>query len=248
MRKLLFFICIFLNFSFAFDLDMSKFEDRQEVLQDIRKLIVYEELVAKAYETFLIENYSLPTTSNITDIVDTDNGIKKLIKHDIYNDLDIDKDATKFSYGLKTIYKKIEEINNFYKDNSFRKNTYVQGDSIYFILKDDFAKHLFDLISHNIAIEQNCEDAVSCIQKDTSKPFNDHIYIDIYERDEDDIPLDYLMAYHKDNFKTGPIIITTDRIKQTTNPIFNSIPKGALMYDLKGVKYVKTKDTIEILK
>lgn len=245
MKKLLFLICVFANFSFA--LDMNKFEDRQEVLQDIKKLILYEELAARAYESFLIENYTLPTTSDITDITDTLNGIKKLIKHQIYNNLDIDKNATKFSYGLKTNYKEIAEINNFYKDNSFRKNTYVEGDSVYFILQDDFAKHLFDLISYDVEIKLICQDSGSCIQKDKSKPFNDHLYIDIYEED-DDIPVDYLMAYHKDNFKTGPIIITTDRIKQTTNPIFNSIPKGALMYDHKGVKYVKTKENIEILK
>ena len=246
MKKVLFLICVFVNFSFA--LDMNKFEDRQEVLQDIKKLILYEELVARAYESFLMENYTLPSTSDITDITDTTSGIKKLIRHEIYNNLSLDENATKLSYGLKTTYKEIDEIKKFYEDNSFRKNTYVQGDSVYFILEDDFAKHLFDLISYDVEITQNCEDSGSCIQKDKTKAFNDHLYIDIYDHDDEDVPIDYLMAYHKDNFKTGPIIITTDRIKQNTNPIFNSIPKGALMYDHKGVKYVKTKDSIEILK
>lgn len=76
---------------------------------------------------------------------------------------------------------------------------------------------------------------------------NNHIYIDV-ENLASDVPNKYLMAYHIDKFKTGPIIITDDTSKHITESAFDSISKGALLYDTNGVKYIKTLDGIEVLK
>lgn len=254
MKKLLLLFLVLVTYSCS--LDLNNFKDRQAVLQDVKKLILYEELVARAYEDLLIKNLDLPTTSDIEVITDNaTTGIKTLIKNSIYGALSVDSSATKFSYNLKTgdlvgSKEEITKIKNFYEDNSFRKNTYIQGDNVYFILKDDFSKHIFDLISQGKTIKKGCEPGISCIQNDKTKLFFNHIYIDVdADADfQDDVPEKYLMAYHIDNFKTGPIIITTSRTKQTSEKIFQSIPKGALMYDFDGVKYVKTSDSIEILK
>jgi predicted GNAT family N-acyltransferase len=53
------------------------------------------------------------------------------------------------------------------------------------------------------------------------------------------------MYFYKENFKKGPIIITSDRTLQTTNAEFDFIPKGAVLYDEDGIKYVKTSTGIE---
>ena len=254
MKKLLLLFLVLVTYSCS--LDLNNFEDRQAVLQDVKKLILYEELVARAYENLLIKNLELPTTSEIEVVTDdATTTIKTLIKNSIYNALSVDSSTTKFSYNLKTgdlvgSEEEIANIKNFYEDNSFRKNTYIQDNSVYFILEDDFAKHIFDLINQGKDIKKGCKIGQSCIQNDKDKLFFNHIYIDVDpDADfQDDVPEKYLIAYHIDNFKTGPIIITSNRSKQTSEKIFQSIPKGALMYDFDGVKYVKTSDSIEILK
>ena len=55
------------------------------------------------------------------------------------------------------------------------------------------------------------------------------------------------MNYHIDNFTAGPIVIT-DNISLHTSDEFKSIPKGALLIDTTGVRYVKTTIGIEALK
>jgi hypothetical protein len=52
------------------------------------------------------------------------------------------------------------------------------------------------------------------------------------------------MCYHIDKFETGPIIISTI----SANNIFKSIPKGVLIYDSTGKKYIKTTLGIEVIK
>lgn len=54
------------------------------------------------------------------------------------------------------------------------------------------------------------------------------------------------MAYHIDNFKKGPIVITSDTSLHSETE-FNSIPRGALLIDRTGLRYVKTTSSIEAL-
>lgn len=55
------------------------------------------------------------------------------------------------------------------------------------------------------------------------------------------------MYYHKSRFKKGPIIITSDEALHS-NIEFTFIPRGALLYDENGTKYVKTLNSIELLR
>jgi hypothetical protein len=56
------------------------------------------------------------------------------------------------------------------------------------------------------------------------------------------------MYYHIDKFKTGPIVISNDTSMYDTRSEFKYLPYGTLMYDLEGIKYVKTSSSIEKVK
>ncbi|MGD9624928.1 MAG: hypothetical protein AB7U51_09735 [Arcobacter sp.] len=234
MRKILFILFLLINLSFAFDL--NKFEDRQSVLQDVKTMILYEESIAKAYEEHILKNYSIPNDTNISSLIGT-----LTLKNDISATIHVSTLNTKISYNLKSEIKTTDEgIKTLYESNTYRKRTYFRDGEIYFLFEDEFAKHLYDLIKVHGALPTTCSVSSNCLK-------NNHIYIGI-ESLESGIPKTYLIAYQVDNFKNGPIIITNDTSKHITESAFDSIPKGALLYDVDGVKYVKTLDGIEILK
>lgn len=239
--KKLFFIFIFLS-NIAFSLDLNDFEERKSVLEDVKSIILYEESIAIAYENYILSNYSIPTLKQIKaligDLTTQVSGITKT--------LDLDTTITKISYALSDDLKADDSIKALYDSNTFRKRTYVRNNEVYFVLEDSFAKHLFDLIKTNGEIINADKPLISCSLNKVCKK-NNHIYIDV-ENLASDVPNKYLMAYHIDKFKTGPIIITNDTSKYLTESIFNSIPKGALLYDINGVKYLKTVSGIEVLK
>lgn len=238
--KKLFFIFIFLS-NIAFSLDLNNFEERKSVLEDVKSIILYEESIAIAYENYILSNYSIPTLAQIKtligDLTTQVSGITTTLKLG-------DSAITKISYALNdTVDTSIKAL---YESNTFRKRTYVRNNEVYFILEDVFAKHLYDLIKTNGEIINADKPLISCSLNKVCKK-NNHIYVKVQSL-VSDIPDKYLMAYHIDKFKTGPIIITDDTSKHLIENAFNSIPKGALLYDTNGVKYLKTLDGIEVLK
>lgn len=237
MKKILFILFLLINLSFA--LDLTNFEDRQSALQDVKTIILYEESIAKAYEDFILTNYKFPTLTEIEDLID---------KNEVISNLVLSSTLTKISYGLNSDLKADSSIKALYESNTYRKRTYVRNDEINFILEDEFAKHLYDLIKQNGGEIQTCPTTVFTTAMNCKE--NNHIYIQLTKKLEGSevVPNTYLMAYHMDNFKNGPIIITNDTSKHITESAFDSISKGALLYDVDGVKYVKTLDGIEILK
>ena len=243
--KKLFFIFIFLS-NIAFSLDLNDFEERKSVLEDVKSIILYEESIAIAYENYILSNYSIPTLAQIKTLI----GDLTTQVSGITTTLTLNNSAiTKISYALNDTLKADDSIKALYDSNTFRKRTYVRNNEVYFILEDVFAKHLYDLMkSSNISVINNCPivvftTAVNCKE-------NNHIYIGLTKKLEGGlvVPNTYLMVYHIDKFKTGPIIITDDTSKHITESAFDSIPKGALLYDTNGVKYLKTLDGIEVLK
>lgn len=243
--KKLFFIFIFLS-NIAFSLDLNDFEERKSVLEDVKSIILYEESIAIAYENYILSNYSIPTLAQIKVLI----GDLTTQVSGITTTLTLNNSAiTKISYALNDTLKADDSIKALYDSNTFRKRTYVRNNEVYFILEDVFAKHLYDLMkSSNISVINNCPivvftTAVNCKE-------NNHIYIGLTKKLEGGlvVPNTYLMVYHIDKFKTRPIIITDDTSKHITESAFDSIPKGALLYDTNGVKYLKTLDGIEVLK
>jgi hypothetical protein len=252
MKQILLLFFVFINFSFSLDLNLNNFKDRQAVLLDTKILILYEESIAKAYEEYILTNYSIPTLTEITTLIGNIS-----LSNAINSTLILDENLMNISFGLIDEIKADSSIKNLYESSTYRKRTYFRNDKINFILKDEFAKHLYDLIKQGGTIG-DCPSNDGPIPKVNCKK-NNHIYIGVTHIKKDtrvdangiDIitypPDVYLMVYSIDKFKTGPIVITEDSTKYTQSE-FDSIPKGALLYDVLGVKYVKTIDGIKALK
>ena len=238
MIKYFLFLIICFNF-----LQSETFQERQNILLDIKNIVQYEESFAKTYEQYLLTNYKFPP--NIGTITTLMNGnIKAFVTiDDKVNDTTLVAGLPKINYALTDALKADSSIAALYESNTFRKRTYVRDNAVYIILEDSFAKHLFDLIKLNSGNE-----ILDCSSTNSNKACkrDNHIYIDATGVTSTTIA-SYLMSYHVDKFKTGPIIISDASIGLSKDE-FKSIPKGALIYDTSGKKYVKTNSNIEVLK
>lgn len=233
---------LFLLICFSF-LQSETFQERQNILLDIKNIVQYEESFAKTYEQYILTNFKLP--SSVSDITTPMGGnIKAFVTIDNkVNDTTLTAGLPKINYALGSELTADTSIKSLYESDTFRKRTYVRDGAVYFILEDSFAKHLFDLIKLNSGNEiQDC----SSTNSNKACKRDNHIYIDPTGVTATTIA-SYLMSYHVDKFKTGPIIITNDTTKYTRTE-FNSIPKGALIYDTTGKKYVKTSTNFGELK
>jgi hypothetical protein len=252
MKKFLIIFFMFFSLSFSLELNLNNFEDRQATLRDVKTLILYEESIAKAYEEYILINYSIPTLTQITTLIGNVS-----LTNAINSTFTLDNDLMKISYGLIDEIKADSSIKTLYESSTYRKRTFFRNDKINFILKDEFAKHLYDLIKQAGTIV-DCPTTQGSITKVNCKQSN-HIYIGVTSIKKDTRvdtngnnvityqPDVYLMVYSIDKFKTGPIVITNDSTKYTQSE-FDSISKAALLYDVVGAKYVKTIDGIKALK
>lgn len=235
---------LFLIISFNF-LQSETFQERQSALQDIKNIVQYEESFARTYEQYILANYKLPpTVTTITALMGgTITAFITTINSKV-NTTTLADGLPKINYALGDELKADLGIKSLYESDTFRKRTYVRDGAVYFILEDSFAKHLFDLIKLNSGNEiQDC----SSTNSNKACKRDNHIYIDATVVTTTTIA-SYLMSYHVDKFKTGPIVVTDNSVKYTTEEVFNSIPKGALIYDIIGKRYIKTTTTIEEIK
>ena len=234
MKKIVFLFFIFINISFA--LEVVNFVDRQKVLQDVKSIILYEESIARAYEEYILTKYAIPILVQIKVLI----GDVPTTVSGLASTLSLDSSLTKISYGLSSDLED-SSIKALYESSTFRKRTYFRNDKINFILEDEFAKHLYDLIKEKGSGLGVCAGVANadCIN-------NNHVYIK--PTYTSGAITGFLINYHIDKFKTGPIIVTSDTSKHITEEEFDSIPKGALIYDITGIKYLKTTSGIEVLK
>lgn len=237
-------ILIFCFFTlYAEDINLTDFNTRQTILQDVKKVVQSEESIARAYEQYILDKYAIP--SNISDLYVDGYLVSSLSFSSVITNFSskfnsYSLDGTKISYALNDLLKADDGIEALYEGNTFRKKTYLYNNKIYFILEDAFAKHLYNLITQEGEISNPCSSSSSnnCIK-------NSHIYISPIYDTSGEID-DYLMAYHIDNFKKGPIVITSTTSLHSSSE-FDSIPKGALLIDTTGIRYVKTTSGIEPL-
>lgn len=236
-----YFLFLILGFNF---LQSETFQERQNILLDIKNIVQYEESLSRAYEQYIIDNYKLPSSiSNITTLIGGNITNFVLNIDSQVNTTVLTSGLPKINYALGNSLITDSSFTSLYESDIFRKMTYVRNNAVYFILDDIFAKHIFDLIKLNSGNEIK-----TCISTNTDKVCikDSQIYISpIYTSGE---ITGYIMSYRIDKFKTGPIIVTNDKSKYISEDVFTSIPRGALIYDIKGVKYVKTLTSIEALK
>lgn len=233
------FLVLLYSSLFSVDYDLTNFDDRQSAIKEIKKVIIKEEQIVNAYEEYILENYSVPTIANL--LTNSFLGTSFLSNLDLtnFNTITIDTSIlSRLSYSLKSTLSDDPFLKNLYDGNTFRKNTFYADNKINMIVQDDFAKHLLYLISKQPTGITDCT-----ILSTKYCRSGDEIYI--YDST---LRTNLLMYYNKDRFKTGPIIITDDTTLQVNNQEFDFIPKGALLYDEEGNKYVKTIDSIEKLR
>jgi hypothetical protein len=238
MIKKLFLILILVNSFFAEEI--TTFDARQEALLKIRNIITQEESIARAYESYILKNYNIPILSNL--ITADYLGVEFTTNFDTTNFNSISLDNLTLSYALKSDALKNDlKFKDLYENDTFRNRTYFQDNKIYYLLLDDFAKHLYFLIKRQNSAILDCTNLLSkryCVN-------NNHIYI--YSSDTVKTNATLLLYYHKDKFKMGPFIITNN-ISEHSNIEFSSIPKGIILYDSDGKKYIKTSTSIMALK
>lgn len=239
MRNLII-LSLFLINIFSAELDLSKFEDKQVAIEDIKTLILYEEKLAVAYEKFLIDNFKKPSKTELEGLVDS-----LTLKSLTLKELSFDD---KLNNRLPDAIIK-NDLFDMYKKNTYRSNTYYYDGNIYFIFKNDLASHLFSLIKYNNGEIKDCPSLDSSGNWTGTKrncKYNNHIFIDL-TKIIDSNPNEYNMGYFIENFKTGPIVFDSTKLLLTDN-IFQNIPIGAILYDFDENKYIKTKYGIKVLK
>lgn len=246
------FLLLFIVSSFLNAADSSAFSDKQELLMRVKTIIQEEESIARAYESFIINEKKLPTTFSdlkTADYLGTTFSLTPFVAGNIasVNDFEFRKVINNRLKG--TSLEDDESVKAIYESDLFRKKTfYYDSDTIGIKLDDEFANHLYFLSS---TISSSGENLIECGkatkkkycwgEEDTENENNIYIY-------EDDAQTKLLMYYSIDKFKTGPIIITNDTSLHITSDEFNSIPRGALLYDTEAVKYIRTQDSIEVVK
>lgn len=238
IKKLLLFLFFFNIFSFAED--FSTFENRQKILQKIRTIIVQEESIARAYESYLLKNLKIPTFSDLTtsDYLGIETKFLKDFDTTNFNSFTLN-DLT-LNYAFKsTDIKNDEDLKKLYESDTFRNRTYFQNNLIYFTFENEFAKHIYFLIKRQNSPILDCTKNVSSKRYCTK---DNHIYI--YSDDTKSV---LLMYYHKEKYKTGPFIITNNTTLYS-NMEFSTIPKAIVLYDTDGKKYIKTTSEIKALK
>lgn len=228
-------------FSISFSMDLTKFEDRQIMIAEMKGIVLKEEETAKAYEEYILENYDIPTLLELEGASYLGSSFLSGIDTTYFVKLAFDG-ISKLTYSLKEEVKNDNYLKSLYESNTFRKNSFYSGGKINFIVKDDFAKYIIYLVQNQTAgIDGIIDCSLNLLGVSLSKYCKDGDNIYIY----DDLQVNKLMYFYKENFKKGPIIITSDRTLQTTNAEFDFIPKGAVLYDEDGIKYVKTSTGIE---
>ncbi|APW64444.1 hypothetical protein LPB137_00645 [Poseidonibacter parvus] len=247
IKIILVFLTLFISLN-TLHAEDSEFIQQQELFLKVKTIIQEEESIARAYENFILNEKKLPTTfaQLVTDeYLDSGFTLTPFVDGETVsvNDFGFRKEINNRLKGSSL--EEDESIQRLYESDLFRKKTYFYDrDEIGIKLEDEFVNHLyflsstagFNLIKCGISPKKKY-----CWNKEDT----DENVIYIYQ---EDAQTNLLMYYSVDNFKTGPIIITNDTSLHITSDEFNSIPKGALLYDTEAVKYIKTRDSIEVVK
>jgi hypothetical protein len=242
MKNVVRILLFFTLFLYSQESEFDGFEQRQVVLEKLKEVIKKEEMVVKAYERYILNTKSIP--NSINDLLTNDYlGADFFDEYDTTNYSLIDFYDGKLTYALKEPLRNVESIKKLYESDTFRNRTFHRESRVFFLIEDDFAKHLnYLILEQNKSPIINCDEVLSkryCIRD------INHIYIYTSDTVKDDSTL--LMYYHQDRFRSGPMMITKD-ISLHSNKAFTHVRKGTIMYDSDGTKYIKTLTSVQVLK
>ena len=227
MFKKLFLVYI-LFFQISFCADYS-FEERQKIVQDIKSVVLLEELIATSIENYIETNLAIP--QSLEDI----SFVQENINSSLFKDFSINVINRELiiNYSLENVITD-ESLIKLYESDSFRKNTFFNKISkdIRIILSSDKSKHYYGLIKYQGS------DILDCT---TTKICKDNFNIKI--RDGISSSSNILYEYEINNYSVGPMAINDDETLHTSEE-FSLIPNGMILINSKGMKYIKDSDLI----
>lgn len=210
------------------------FEQRQNLIFNIKQTIVNEELISESIQNYIKTNYKLPTFSNLGLTINP-------LDTNYFNDYSIDttNENLIINYNLKTDIDDASLI-SLYESNTFRDRTfyYLSNNvkTIRVILNDEIARHLYGLIKFNGGDITDCTTSAKdiCLVIDTNSiRINNSSGTFLYE-------------YKIENYKSGPMTVTSNTTLHTSSE-FDFVPNGVSLIDENGIMYVKTDDGIKAL-
>jgi len=239
MKKYL--ILLIISFSFLYSDSSTTFIEKQKLIIKTKKIIEEEEFIARAFERYILENAKIPTLSDLknnnylsttfspTYFTEDDSKDFSIIsrKNKMKNRLTLSVESVRINSGIADLY----------NSSTYRNRTYLDGTEIGIFIRDDFARHIYFLSSTADIDIVTCSDS----NRDKYCIENDHMYI--YKRGSDKSKDILLMYYKLSKFRTGPIIIVDDPTIYD-NSEFEHIPSGAILFDIKGKKHIKTNKSI----
>lgn len=236
MSKVLILLVLFSSILFSENSDV--FNDRQELLLNIKQVIQDEESIAKAYEEYLINE--LKPVTNISQFITNDylgTAFERTFSSPTsnhFNNYIIGVNTRTINYRLRTHSDIDTQMIHLYESNKYRKKTFVNGNTVYIKLDSNLAKaneYLINKINSSIL---ECTDVSS--KRYCTK--NNHMYI--YETDS---KANLMMYYFIENFETGPIIINDD-VSYHEKDEFKVLTPGTKLIDFNNKKFLKTYDDI----
>lgn len=230
MKKIFLFL---LTTSYLYSLTLT-FEQRQDLIYKIKQTIVNEELISKAIEKYIENNFSLPTSlSDLSGINSTS------LDTTYFNDFSIGNLTTQnliIDYSLKDVMDDVK-LKALYEADTFRVSSFFYSidSTIRVILSNDLSRHIYGLIKKYNTNITSCTTSTDdiCLVDSTNSFRLKNSGTFLYE-------------YKVENYRTGPMTITSDTTLHT-NSAFDLIPNGVNLMDANGKQYIKTNDGISIL-
>lgn len=256
---------IFLLLFIHIYLQANSLEKINEYIQEAKDYIKKEEMTAKAQEKYFLKNYKL--AKNITELKN-EIKISAIPNYTFGGHSSNHKSFPYMDNGLNSrepdFFKNLNAI-KIYQSNIYRNRTYFDLISkvvdktstkyaykIHLTFKDEVAKILLEMYNIQDRInlkEQSNSQFLIGIDSKNNRGLKNHL--SVYNKKNDLNNSAKLLYYvHKDKILEGPYTIDENMLStyNTNKILYDFIPNGVLIYDLKGKKYTKTLTSIEELK
>lgn len=265
MIRFIFISILFFNSLYSETVDFTTYASKTKWINLVKQRIDYEERYAQGFEEYFEKNFTFPNQAEINSLVDLDSKVEDNLSEG-FNPITKNNDLN-LGYGLKDKLKNIEALKKIYENNNLRTRTKVfttkkgikTQTKVYLIFKNDFVKFFRSLKDNtskkNLLLKcsaspRSWQKGCICLSSNCNvaggKGLKNHIY---FFKNNVRTANNLLYYYHKDKYKTGPMIINSNILKESnyfTNykQQLSLITNGVSLYDKNGVQYVKAPKSI----
>lgn len=226
---------IFLNLILLVTLLNADNNIKQQNVLLAKDLVAKEELVAQAFEKYILENYAIPTMDKLKEnkYLGEDFSLKNIFGSEDISFSTANSSQLKYSVTKTNLDEYIKLV---YDRSLYRKYTEVGADFIQIKLQSDEAKNIYNLLLTN-TIESSCPPSTAnkyCSVNETS--------IRWYNSTSNWI------EYSKKDFDNGNVTVENTSLLSDTR--LEALPVGTYIYLKNGAKYIKlmSSGTLKILK